>query len=442
MDSVYHFAPLPRFRLYTSPSLYGRLAGEIVTGRFHHGDEDIGRFERAAANFIGGHEAPSFHAVAMPMARVAIYHAIKTIVRPGDVVVMSPYTITDVVNMVIAAGARPVFADVDAQSGNLRPDEVARLIDHDTGAVLATHLFGCAAAIVEIVKICQERNIPLIEDAAQAFGCVVNGRKVGTFGDVGIFSFGMYKNVNAFYGGLALTRDKALAERLRAALHDCAVEPLGTYLPKFVKGLITDVLTFPPVFKLLSFWFFRWSFLKDIEPINNTLRIDVDPKRSDTIPPDYLHRMSPSQARVLLPQLQGVDADNWERIRKAGLYFKGLKDIAEIVLPPFKKDGSHIYNYVCIQVPDRRALVRFMMQHGADMSEGHHRNCADLPCFEAFARECPVARQVAASLVFLPNYPRYADAEIHRNVSLIREFFGHTAFTPASETDQPRSEAA
>jgi dTDP-4-amino-4,6-dideoxygalactose transaminase len=438
---MYQLAPLPRFRLYTSRSVYGRLAGEMVTGRFHHGDQDIGRFERAVAKFIGGRETPSFHAVAMPMARVAIYHAIKAIVRPGDAVVMSPYTIADVVNMVIAAGARPVFADVDAQSGNLRPDEVARLIDHDTGAVLATHFFGCAAAIVEIAKICREYNIPLIEDAAQAFGCAVNGRRVGTFGNVGIFSFGMYKNVNAFYGGLALTRDKALAERLRAGLDDYAVEPLGTYLPKFVKGLITDVLTFPLVFKLFSFWFFRWTFLKDVETINNTLRIDVDPKRFDTIPADYLHRMSPAQARVLLPQLPAVDVDNWERIRKAGLYFEGLKDIAEIVLPPFKQDGSHIYNYVCIQVPDRRALVRFMMQHRADISEGHHRNCADLPCFEAFARECPVARQVAASLVFLPNYPRYADAEIRRNVSLIREFFGCTAITPASETDEPRREA-
>lgn len=425
-------APLPRFRLYTSLSLYGRLAGDMIMGRFHRGNEDVSRFERAVAAFIAGDEAPSFHAVAMPMARVAIYQTVKAIVRPGAAVVMSPYTIADVVNMVIAAGARPVFADVDAQSGNLRADEVARLIDDNTGAVLATHFFGCAADIVEIAQICQERNVLLIEDAAQAFGCAVHGRKVGTFGDVGIFSFGMYKNVNAFYGGLALTRDEALAGRLRAALDSYPVEPLGIYLPKFAKGLITDVLTSPPVFKLLSFWFFRWAFLKDIQAINNTLRIDVDPKRSDTLPADYLRRVSPGQARALLPQLQEVDSANWERIRKASLYFEGLKDVAEVVQPPSKIDGSHIYNYFCIQVPNRRELVRYMLEHGADAPEGHHRNCADLPCFEAFARQCPVARQVAASLVFLPNYPRYSDAEIHRNVSLIREFYGYAAALPAS----------
>src|SRR4051812_32846748 len=105
----------------------------------------------------------------MPMARVAIYEVVKAIIRPGASVVMSPYTIADVVNMVIAAGGRPVFADVDPRSGNLSPTELPRLIDKDTGAVLATHFYGCAADIVEIANICRERNVPLIEDSAQAF---------------------------------------------------------------------------------------------------------------------------------------------------------------------------------------------------------------------------------------------------------------------------------
>jgi len=440
---MFNVAPLPRLRLYTTRSLYRRLAGEIATGQFRHGDADIGRFEQAVAAFIAGEELSSFQAVVMPMARVAIYHAVKDIVRPGAAVVMSPYTIADVVNMVIAAGARPVFADVDAASGNLRVDEVARLIDDDTGAVLATHFYGCAADIVEIAKICRERKVPLIEDAAQAFGCAVNGRKVGTFGDVGIFSFGMAKNVNAFYGGLALTREPALAKRLRAALEDYPMERPRTYLPRLVRGAITDIVTFPPFFKLISFWFFRWAFLQDVQAVNNQLRIDVDPTRSDTLPIDYQRRMSPAQARALLPQLRGVDAANRERIRKANLYFEGLKDVAEIVLPPFRQDGSHIYMCFCVQAPDRRALVRFMMQRGADIPEGHHRNCADLPCFEAFARECPVARKVAASVLYLPTYPRYDDAEIHRNVSLIRQFYGYRPVAASDAAkEQPRREAA
>lgn len=434
-------APSSRFRLYTSLSLYQRLFSEIVTGQFHRGEDATRRLERAAVGFLAGDEASSFHGVAMPMARVAIYHAVQILVRPGATVIMSPYTIADVVNMVIAAGGRPLFADVDPATGNLRPEEVERLVDEECGAVLATHFYGCAADIAEIARICRKYGVALIEDAAQAFGCAVDGRKVGTFGDVGIFSFGLYKNVNAVFGGLALTRDAELATRLRNALADAPMEPLKGYLLRLLKGAITDVLTYPLIFKSFSFWFFRWAFLKDIHSINNKLTIDVDPKRTDAIPGHYLRRMSPAQSRMLLPQFDGVEAGNRERIRKAGLYYSGLNDVSELVLPPHRTDGSHIYTAYCVQAPNRRELVRFMLQHGADVAESYHRNCADLPCFEEFARECPTARRVAASAVYLPIYPRYRDAEIHRNVALMRRFYGYDAVTQEAFSE-PQPQAA
>jgi perosamine synthetase len=434
-------APSARFRLYTFPSLYGRLFREIATGRFRQDNGDIDRLERAAVAFLAGQEAPSFHAVAMPMARVTIYHAVKALVRPGASVIMSPYTIADVVNMVIAAGGRPLFADVDPQTGNLRPDEVERLVDGETGAVLATHLYGCAADILEIASICRKHALPLIEDSAQAFGCAVDGRKVGTFGDVGVYSFGMYKNINAFFGGIAITNNAELTSRLREALGDCPVEPIRIYLPKLAKGAFTDVLTHPLIFKAFSFWFFRWAFLKGIHGINTRLVIDVDPKRTDVIPQHYLRRMSPAQARALLPQLTGIEAANRERIRKAKLYCDGLKGIPGLVVPPYRADGSHIYTAFCIQVQDRRELVRFMLQRGADIQENYHRNCADLPCFEEFARECPVARRVAASAIYLPIYPRYGDVEIQRNVGLIRKFYGYQTVV-SSVTNEVRRKAA
>jgi len=434
-------APLPRFRLYTSPSLYARLAAEILTGRFYRGEDAIDRFEHAVATFLNSDNKPSLRCVAMPMARVAIYCAVKALVHPGESVVMSPYTIADVVNMVIAAGARPIFADVDPESGNLRIDEVERLIDNNTGAVLATHFYGCAADVAEIARICRQRKVWLIEDAAQAFGCKLHSRRVGTFGDVGIFSFGMYKNINAFYGGAAVVRDEDLEARLRAEIANYPREPLATYVPRLIKGVITDALTYPPVFKSFSFWLFRWAFLKNVHAINNRLVIDIDPKRTDTIPQDYLRRMSPAQARVLLPQIAGVEAANRERIRKAKLYYQGLKDISEIVLPPHRSDGSHIYTYYCIQVSDRRRLVRFMMKHGADTPESYHRNCADLPCFEAFARECPTARSVASSLVYLPTYGRYSDAEIRRNIGLIRDYYGYDQLDSSANVELGPAEA-
>jgi perosamine synthetase len=229
------------------------------------------------------------------------------------------------------------------------------------------------------------------------------------------------------FGGLVLTRDAELAACLRRDIAAAPSEPLASYLPRLAKGAVTDVLTQPLIFKLFSFWFFRWAFSREIDAINTKLVIDVDPKRLDEIPPKYLRRMAPAQARVLLPQLNGVEAANRERIRKAGLYFEGLGDVSEITLPPFRTDGSHIYTAYCIQAPDRRALVRYLLEHGADVAESYHRNCADLPCFEAEARECPTARRFAACAVYLPIYPRYPDHEIRRNVALIRRFYGYAS---------------
>jgi dTDP-4-amino-4,6-dideoxygalactose transaminase len=420
------FAPLPRLRLYTSGALYGRLIREMATRQFSQGREDVRAFETAVAERLGGRDA-GFDAIAAPMARVGIYLTIKKLIRPGANVVMSPYTIADVVNMVIAAGGRPVFGDVHPASGNLRADEVARLIDRDTGAVLATHIYGCAADITEIARICRERDISLVEDAAQAFGCTVEGRPVGTFGDAGIFSFGMYKNVNAFYGGMVVTRDARLAQQIRREIETYPLESVQTFLPKLLHGVATDTLTHPTIFKAFSFWFFRWAFIHEIDAVNSRLRIDIDPKRMDVLPTSYKRQMSPGQARALLPQLKSVQAATEERVRKAALYFEGLDDVKEVKVPPAHWDGRHIYMCFPVKAPDRRRLVRFMLQRRADIAEGHHRNCADLPCFEEFARECPVAREVANSTIFLPTYPQYADKEIARNISLIREFYGHAA---------------
>jgi hypothetical protein len=78
-----------------------------------------------------------------------------------------------------------------------------------------------------------------------------------------------------------------------------------------------------------------------------------------------------------------------------------------------------------------------MLQHGTDLQESYHRNCADLPGFEEFARECPVARKFAVSAVYLPIYPRYGDAEIHRNVVLLRKFYGYDTVRSSVVSEVP-----
>jgi dTDP-4-amino-4,6-dideoxygalactose transaminase len=410
-------APQPRYRLYDDPLTYATIAREVATGRWLAGDS-CQELEKSLAS-LG---AP--HAVLTPRARVAIHLAVKALIRPGQKVVLSPYTIADVVNVVVAAGGVPVFADIERETCNVDPAEIEKLVDRDTGAVMITHLHGLACDMDVIPRICAERGVPLIEDAAQAFGARFAGRPLGTFGDAGIFSFGKYKNVNAFLGGVITTRRADLAEKARAELAAWPFQDLGGYLSEAGHGLATDLATWPPLFRAFTFWVFRFAFLQELSILNRQVSFDNDPDLRSELPEHYRCRMTPLQARLVLRQLARVDEHIRERVERARLYHDGLEDVRELLIAPLRTDFSHMYTYFPVQADDRNALLRHMMRRGRDVAGQHIKNCADFPAFEAWHRDCPNARKTANAVVLLPTYPRYSLREVEANVRVIREYFG------------------
>ena len=113
-------------------------------------------------------------------------------------------------------GYKPVFCEIDPETFNAGPEHIAAKITDKTGAVVATHLFGQPCPIQEIVELCRKRNIRVLEDCAHACGVRVDGQQVGTFGDIGVFSFAEGKNMPCFGGGAIATRDEVIAGRARA----------------------------------------------------------------------------------------------------------------------------------------------------------------------------------------------------------------------------------
>jgi dTDP-4-amino-4,6-dideoxygalactose transaminase len=412
---------MARFRIYTRASDYVHLLRDLVLRRMTTGD-DTGRLERAiSAKF----KVP--YVLCVPQGRVGIYLAVKALIAPGQKVVLSPYTIADVINMVICAGGIPVFADIDRATTNVRADAIEALIDDQTGAVMVTHLHGMACEIEAIAAMCRARKVPLLEDAAQAFGARVGGKALGTFGDVGVYSFGMYKNVTAFYGGAVVAHDKRLHDTMRAELDRTPYMPVGMLLQKAAKGLFTDVSTMPPLFKSMVYWIFRYGHLHDIRAINKFVTVELDTSRKQGLPPIYLRRFLPAQARMVLRQLDDVDEYAAIRIGYAKLYHEGLSNLPGLLVPPFRDDGSYVYNYFPIQYRDRAALVRWVMAHRCDMAIQHLKNCASLPSFAPEYRDCPNAELTAAQVILLPNYPGYGEASVRRNIAVIRRFFEHDA---------------
>ena len=410
-------APLPRLRLYTNLRHYFQVFSECLSGRNRRGD-DLEVLSAAIRERVGLR-----HAIPMPLARVAIYATLKALIKPGQQVILSPYTIADVINMVVCGGGVPVFADIERETCNIDAKSVERLIGPDTGAVLVTHFYGLICDVERIAEICNQHGVPVVEDAAQAFGARRGGKASGTFGTAGVYSFGMYKNVNAFFGGMVVTDDDALAERIRAEIADWPLQPTLGYGKKVVSAVIIDIVTHPLVFRLFTFWLFRWAFLNGIDAINNKLKIDLDPKIKRQLPDDYKIRMSPLQARLIVKQLDQVEGKMQVRLNHAELWREGLKDLPELLLPPMLQDGSHAYWYFPIQFERRHDLVAFAMRHGRDITESYHRNCAALPCFAEYARPCPNAQATADSLIYLPTYPQYDENEIAKTLKVIHAYF-------------------
>ena len=414
---MFFLAPRARFRIYTRASDYVHFFVDALSGRATKGDDNT-QLERAIAQRF---DVP--YALCVPQGRVGIYLAVKALIQPGQQVVLSPYTIADVINMVICAGGVPVFADIDRPTTNIRPDSVDALISGKTGAVMVTHLHGMACDIEAIAAICRRRNVALIEDAAQSFGARVNGRAVGTFGDAGVFSFGMYKNVTAFYGGMVVTRHREIDSIMRAELADKPYMPMSMLMPKVLKALATDIVTMPPLFRSAVYWVFRFGYLHDVRVINKHVITELDTSRKNTLPPVYLRRFLPVQARMVLRQLDRVDRDAETRIRYSKLYHEGLSGLPGLLTPPFRDDGSFVYNYFPVQYKDRGAFVRWAMQHRLDMAVQHLKNCASLSGFAPEFRDCPDAELTASQVILLPNYPSYREESVRRNIAVIRAFF-------------------
>jgi len=408
----------PRYRLYTRPRDYRGIVGYALAG-WSGDDADCRRLESEIAKRQG-----ITYAHCMPQNRVGVYFAVKALVRPGRKIIVPSYTLSDVINMVICAGAVPVFADIDRVTCNIDPAEVERLVDGETDAVMATHLHGLACDMARLREICDRHSLKLLEDAAQAFGTVLDQRPTGTFGDAGIYSFGMYKNVNSFYGGMLVTPHAEIDARVRAWMAELPRQPMSRFLLKTAKGIASDIATYPPLFKAVTFWIFRHAYLNNIELLNRQVMIELDPKLKTSIPEAYLCRMTPMQARLVLSQLAQVEAFNQARRRAAHVYHHGLADLPELILPPWREDGSHIYTYYPVQAAEREALLRHMIRNGRDVAVQHLRNCAELACFHDYARECPNAAATAAQCVLLATYPRYSLSEVEKNVQAIRAFYG------------------
>ncbi|CUW38071.1 putative PLP-dependent enzyme possibly involved in cell wall biogenesis [Magnetospirillum sp. XM-1] len=409
----------PRFKFYGTPRIFLQAAGEILGGTIHKGD-DVARLEAEIARLTGRR-----HAIATPQARVGLFLILEALLARTErrKVVLSPYTIYDVVNMVVCARGVPVFADVDPRTGNLDPDQVAALIDDGVAAVLSTHLHGIMADLGRLAAVCEAAGIPLLEDAAQAFGGRWQGRAAGGVGHAAMFSLGRAKNINCFYGGVVVTDDDALAASIRAHMADWPDLATSFLVKRIIHCAIIALAVSRAIFPWLTRHVFRSLAIRGERKGAALFSTERNPLLRSHLPPDWQRRLTPMQARMALDQLRRADADQVHRLRLARLYRDGLADLPQVGLPRPLPGADDIFMPFPIQVADRLALQEYLLNAGLDVVVQHIGNCADYPVFAPFHRDCPQARQVAKSVLLLPTYPEYPEVEARRIVRAIRDFY-------------------
>ncbi|MBF0431558.1 MAG: DegT/DnrJ/EryC1/StrS family aminotransferase [Fibrobacteria bacterium] len=156
------------------------------------------------------------HAVSMNSATSCLYSAIGAIgVGPGDEVIVSPFTMTASATAILAFNAIPVFVDIDPLSFNLSPDLIEKSITTRTKAIIVPNIFGLPADYTKIMAIARHHGLKVIEDNAQAILATYGDKYAGTIGDIGVFSLNYHKHIHTGEGGVCLTDNDELAERLQ-----------------------------------------------------------------------------------------------------------------------------------------------------------------------------------------------------------------------------------
>ena len=416
---MFNISPKPRYKLYGGIKKYTGLCKDIMCRTVQSG-ESVKEFEEKIAQFCNVK-----FATCMPQNRVGVFAVIASLVQPGQGVIMTSYTISDMVNMVMLAGARPIFCDIDRVTCNMDPKALGNILDEEEniGAVIITHLHGLIFPIDEIVKKCKEKNVLIIEDAAQAFGARYNSKQAGTLGDVGVYSFGMFKNLSTWFGGAVVTDNSLIHEKVNKFIEQYPFQKIGFIFRKVKKGLLMDISTSNFIFQAVTFWIFRYGFLANVRWINRLVMTELDHSRKNEVPAEYLARMTPMQARIGIDQLGEIDKHSAQRIEYAQRYYEGLKDINQIILPNFTDNFSHIFTYFPIQYQNRTELLKYLMKNNRDIAAQHYKNCADLPWVSMYFSDCQNSRELAKELIFLPTYPDYGMIEVDKNIKYIRKYF-------------------
>lgn len=321
-------------------------------------------------------------------------------------------------------GYRPVFCEVDPQTFNAGPEHIEPKINANTGAVLATHIFGQPCPIREIAALTARHGIRLLEDCAHACGVRVSGQQVGTFGDVGIFSFAEGKNMPCFGGGTIATADGEIAERARSILQTAPVADTATIALHAFSIWLKWLATQPPVFGLTAYPILRLNQAMHKPLLDSTVGDELLEQFSASQP--RVSRMANLQAAMGLLQLKHIDAFNQGARQNAKILTEHLGNVPGVQAPKMlREDHVYVYYPLTVEPAKRDDLRNYLLRHGVDGKITDMTDCSRLKYFRTDSAVTGRRSDAGeASLLEICVYPTIHQRQMKRIAKLIRSWAG------------------
>jgi dTDP-4-amino-4,6-dideoxygalactose transaminase len=355
--------------------------------------------------------------IGTPTGRHALWGFLETAdLQPGDEVLVGAYNFYVIVRLVIQKSLVPVFVDIDPETLGIDPADLERKITPRSRMVLVTHMFGNPSDMTRIAAICERHELQLFEDCAHAVGSTCDGKQVGAFGDGALFSFGVYKIVNTFGGGMLALRDPARAARL-TKLNESA-GPLQAIADNLIRV--------------------EMSWL--MQPRPNTMFLQPLMKVVERRAPGIYHLVYPSgnneayrftpggrapyqkwMTRLMARELARIEPHIARRRAIVERVQQGLAGVPGVRVLRHDKHGRSNCSYFGIWVPDPEGFARELESAGILANPHEYYDCSALAQFSEYARECPNARGAAAHVLRLPSFASMRDQEIERMIEVIRE---------------------
>lgn len=340
---------------------------EMITAVLESSQYILGPKVQELEKRIAGYHNVS-EAIGVASGTDALHLAIEALgIGEGDEVITTPFTFFATAEAVMYTGAIPVFADIERDTMNIDPAQIEAKITERTKAILPVHIFGHPADMGKVLSIAKKHKLKVIEDCAQSFGAETGGRKTGSFGEAGCFSFYPSKNLGAFGdGGMILLNDPAVAGDIRKLRNHGS----------------------------------RGSYRHESVGFNS--------------------RLDEIQAAVLLVKLKRIDAYNDQRRRKAALYNQLLSDRVE---RPVERPGCiHVYHQYTLR-SSRRDEIQTRLRDNNSSSVVYYPiplHLQEALGFLGYKKgDFPVAEETAEKVLSLPMYPELEEASIRHIADII-----------------------